>query len=118
MQRYWYVSCSFESKYGKTGDIDYYINEENLNLRQRISLEAYRNRLKEQCEYSSLIFKFIMELENPPKSELAESPDKKQQTQPKMPSLNEYLNWALEPESGMRTHDEIYNYFARHFGHA
>ena len=34
-----------------------------------MSLEAYRNRLKEQCEYNSLTFKFIMELDNPPKSE-------------------------------------------------
>ena len=32
-----------------------------------------------------------------------------------VPSLQEYLNWALEPEDGFRTHEEIYNYFARYF---
>ena len=30
-----------------------------------------------------------------------------------VPSLQEYLNWALEPEDGFRTHEEIFNYFAR-----
>jgi len=32
-----------------------------------------------------------------------------------VPSLQDYLKWALEPEDGFRTHEEIYNYFARYF---
>ena len=32
-----------------------------------------------------------------------------------VPSLQDYLKWALEPESGFRSHEEIYNFFARYF---
>lgn len=39
-----------------------------------------------------------------------------QQLKPKMPSLQQYVSWALEPENGSRSHMEIYDYFARHFG--
>jgi len=41
-----------------------------------------------------------------------------QQTQPKMPSMNNWLNFALSGEHNMRTHAEIYDYFASHFGRA
>ncbi len=39
-----------------------------------------------------------------------------QQTQAKMPSLQEYMQFALSSDVGFRSHNEIYSYFARHFG--
>ena len=35
--------------------------------------------------------------------------------QSQMPSLQQYMKWALEPDNGFRSHAEIYDYFARHF---
>jgi len=33
---------------------------------------------------------------------------------PLMPSIQEYVNWFLLPESGFRSNEEIYNYFKSH----
>ena len=39
-----------------------------------------------------------------------------QQIKPKMPSLQEFLKFALNDVDGYKTNEEVYNYFARHFG--
>lgn len=40
-----------------------------------------------------------------------------QQIKPKMPSFQEFVNWALGKVDGYRTFEEYYNYFVQHFGH-
>lgn len=71
---------------------------------------------KHQCEFGSgdCCFMCAGALYKILAAELAATDS--QQIKPKMPSLQEFLNFALNDVDGYKTNEEVYNYFARHFG--